>query len=253
MDKTDKQMILLMVAVLIVVVFLGFIVNTFLAPTFKGTPITNSTINNAVSKLDSKNHYLAKFSTSVGDFTVSLDTKSAPNYTSIFATNANNNYYDGSKFYGYDQGMGVLLGRNQNGETQGNLFDEFNSSSLNLQNDKVSSIFDQLKSHKDNLYKDSDVDSNMNMSLKDFNEKFLGVKYSTHVTSSKIQKYSLIASVLGNTGTTEMIITTTNTNRYLDGRRLHIGDVISGTEIIDKIIASPVNSVTIKSVQVNKQ
>lgn len=255
MDKNDKKMLFMLAIAVVVIALLLLTVRNFLGTNGGVSFFTffdNAGAGNAISSFDKTKNYQLLINTSEGNITVDLDTKAAPLLTKQFYDLSKQNFFNNSRVSGIDDSIGIFLGLDKNGMNSSvSTNQEINAIDLGLNDEKVSSISSQLTQHNENKYRTQDVNENSSKSLKEFNEKFFNINYSSDVSSKRIKKYSIISQYSGTIGLrSEFIITTTDNNRYLDGRKAHFGDITSGSEVVDKIAKGSSSSITINSISV---
>lgn len=188
---------------------------------------------NNINNEDKVTYTKAIMDTSMGEVTISLYSKDAPETVENFASLASDGYYDGLTFHRVIKDFMIQGGDPKGDGTGGESYwggkfeDEINANSLGLSKEQISSLESQ------------------------------GYKYRNDIRSHKAEIGSIAMANSGpDTNGSQFFIVTEQDQPHLNGKHTVFGKIVSGMEVVRKIAAvetdendKPKESVIINSIE----
>ena len=201
------------------------------------------------NNLDKSKTYLISIDTDQGVMTFQMDKDNTSNTTNNIYNLYKNDFYKGSTFIQKNDKY-ILLGKGGNPSytnVKYSIKEEINAVNLNLDHIKVNQYTTVLK----NVYDDSLLKANANISVKQFYES-LGYSYQNNISTSIIKKGSLVmySQEPGKFGN-QFFISSVNSIPEIDGRMTKFGDIQSGQDVLDKIISTNPASLKLNSISIS--
>ncbi|MEI7603427.1 MAG: peptidylprolyl isomerase [bacterium] len=199
--------------------------------------------------LDKSKTYYLNIDTNLGKMSFLLYKDNAPNTVNNIVNLTKDKFYDNTKSIEITPNY-ILTGKgSSNSETEYRIREEINANSLGLDRTTVGDNFSMLSEH----FNQQVLNKNSTLSVKDY-YVLEGYSYTENITSKKIKKgslvmYSEVANGFGN----KFFISTQNNLPAIDGRMTNFGEIVNGSDVLDKIIASTSKNVKIDSITITEK